>query len=175
MIYSSPRFLASQLHRHGRSVAEDLRVAAHESGHAILRWVNGRSIGGITVDPREIDGRKINGRTWGDPANCEDSDSYYFGRIVELVAGSVGEEVYLGEAKGLKGSDRRKAYRCASALCESEDAASLLIRAAKVEAAHVITEHRHVLEALVTGLCDSRTLSGGDVLGIIRRAAGQRD
>jgi hypothetical protein len=47
MIYSSPRFVA---HRsHGRTVAKDVRVAAHEGAHAILRWHNLRSIDRISI------------------------------------------------------------------------------------------------------------------------------
>ncbi|SIO49019.1 hypothetical protein SAMN05443247_06338 [Bradyrhizobium erythrophlei] len=45
--------------------------------------------------------------------------------------------------------------------------------AVEAEAAHVITEHRHVLDALVTRLCDKRTLNGHEVLTIINRAAGK--
>jgi hypothetical protein len=171
-MYSSPRFLAPQLHRHGRSVSEDVRIAAHESGHAILRWTNGRSIGGITVEPDEIDGRKINGRVWWDLSDCED-DSDYFGRCVEVVAGAVGEKLFLGESRGLRGSDKRKAYRCASALCESENAIQHLIRAAEAEAAHVLLEHDHVIEALVTELCEKRTMDGNAVTAVINRAAGK--
>jgi hypothetical protein len=45
LIYSSPCFVA---HRsHGRTVAKDVRVAAHEGAHAILRWHNLRSINRI--------------------------------------------------------------------------------------------------------------------------------
>jgi hypothetical protein len=41
--------------------------------------------------------------------NDSKNGSDYFARIVELVGGSVGEDVYLGQTLGLKGSDRRKA------------------------------------------------------------------
>jgi ATP-dependent Zn protease len=115
-----------------------------------------------------IGGRKLNGRVWGYPADCED-DLDFFGRCVELVAGAVGEKLFLGESKGLRGSDKRKAHRCASWLCESDSAVRHLIRAAEAEAAHVLLENEHVIEALVTELCEKRTMDGNAIIAVINR------
>jgi ATP-dependent Zn protease len=96
-------------------------------------------------------------------------DADYFSRLVVLVAGSIGEEIILGETVGLKGSDRRKAYRCAGALAESSEAIELLIEAAQAEARHVLDRNKRALDNLVTTLCERRSMSGDEVVALIER------
>ncbi len=155
---------------HGRSTFEDIRVSAHEAGHAILRWVNGLEIDGISVNPRVIDGRKINGRVWGDTGR-EENDSDYFCRVTVLVAGNVAEDTYLGESYGLRGSDKRKAYRYAGALCSTKAGIEHLIAAAEAEAAHVLRQYHHVFDALISALCEKREMDGKDVVALIEGMA----
>ena len=85
------------------------------------------------------------------------------------MARHVGETILLGESKSLRGSDRRKALRCAGALCESDNTIAHLIRAAEAEAAHVLLALEHVIEALVTELCEKRTMDGNAVIALINR------
>jgi ATP-dependent Zn protease len=164
--YAAPRFAA--LHPHGRATAEDVRIAAHEAGHAIARWSNGISIEGITIEPDDKDGRKINGRVWGD---TDDDDFDFFARCVVLVAGCTAERVYLEESMGLRGSDRRKAHRAARNLCDSETAADLVVEAAKHEAEHLLREHERALDVLASTLLERRTMDGRSVVELIEREA----
>jgi hypothetical protein len=172
--YASPRFRAPLFHRHGRAVAEDIRVSCHEASHTILRWENGREISKITINPQEIDGRQINGRVQGGTRlSVLSDDAELFCRITELVAGNVGEQLFLGECRGLRGSDRKRAHFYASALCGSEIAIGHLIDAAEAEAFYVLDRYRHILDALVNRLCEVRVLSGTEVLALIKLAGGQ--
>jgi hypothetical protein len=168
--YAAPRFAA--LRPHGRATAEDVRVAAHESGHALARWSTGSAIAGVTIDPSDaFDGKQINGRCWGDGTFDPENDRDYFNRIVELCAGSVAELVYQGETLGLRGSDRRKAYAMAQFLCDGPIAADLLIRAAQAEAEHLLRRYEHVLDVLATRLLDCRTMTGVETVSLIEREA----
>ena len=130
----------------------------------------------MTIEPSTSDGRKIHGKVWGD-ANCREEDedhTRFFGRIVELVAGAVAEEVYLGDTDGLRGSDKTKARYWAGMLCSDERAIQYLLTAAESEAEGMLVQHRHVLDALADALCVRRTMSGDEVAALIRRVSGSK-
>lgn len=151
----------------GRDLIEDLRIAAHEAAHAVARWFWGRSIYSVTIDPSTAaDGRTTNGKVSGDGVET-DGDANYFQRCVELVAGSVGELVLLGETAGLRGSDRRKARFNASALADADEAIDHIIAAATAEAEHVLRQNFHCLSVLSEALLKKRTMSGSDVVALL--------
>jgi hypothetical protein len=170
--YVSPRFQAAVLHRHGRTVSEDVRIAAHEGGHCIGRAHFGMTIRAVRIEPETLENGKVrNGRVQGDPGDC-DGDGDCFNRLISLVAGNIGEEVYLGEAKGLRGSDRRKALRYARYLCESDEAVKLMIAAAEADARHILDDNFHLLDALASRLLEVREMTGTEVLALIDRLGG---
>jgi hypothetical protein len=158
--------------RHGRTVHEDVRVASHEAGHCIARAHFRMEIESVRITPETNgDGRIINGCVRGDPGECE-SDTAYFDRLIAIVAGNIGEQVYYGESKGLRGSDRRKALRYAGFLCESEAAVDFIIAAAEADARHILCDNFHVLDALASRLLEVREMSGTEVLALIDRLGG---
>jgi ATP-dependent Zn protease len=163
------RGAAALAHRQFRPVNEELRVAAHEAGHAITRWAQSLPFTSVTIEGREIDGRTVNGRVTGDKDSVNDDD--WFDLIVVSVAGAAAELIYLGQSRGLKGSDKRKAHLFASGLASSDRAIDLLVRAATVEANSILNEHYLALDSLISALCQNRTMSGADVIALIEREA----
>jgi hypothetical protein len=149
-----------------------LRIAYHEAGHCIARAHFGMTIETVRIEPETLENGKVrNGRVQGDPGDCE-SDGDYFNRLITIVSGNIGEEVYLCEAKGLRGSDRRKAHLYASYLCESDAGVDLMIAAAEADARHILGENFHVLDALASRLLESREMTGPEVLTLIDRLGG---
>jgi hypothetical protein len=156
---------------HGRDVAEEVRVAAHESAHALMRYEHAKNIDLATITRQVVeDGNIVNGRVSGPSYDFAD-DPDYFDRLIEAVAGDCGEGQYLGECRGLGGSDRQTAERCASALADSPKARKLLISAARVEATRIINENWIAFERLINALLVQRTLGGVEVEAIIRRSS----
>ncbi|KWV48038.1 hypothetical protein AS156_19200 [Bradyrhizobium macuxiense] len=129
-----------------------------------MRWATGVPIALMTIVG--VDG--VRGRVSG-AFDDLDSDADYFNRIVVLVAGHIGEKHHLGESKGLKGSDRRKVDDCAACLADNANARSLIVRAAEVEAEHLLRKHEQAFRALVDALLARSVLSGGQVTEIIER------
>ncbi|WP_210184227.1 hypothetical protein [Bradyrhizobium macuxiense] len=154
------------LHSRVADVREAHRVACHEAAHAILRWCHGRTIDRVSVVAIRQDGRTINGRCSGDIGDLE-SDHDYYSRIVELVGGNAGEVIHLGEGRGLRGSDQRKVNDYAASLTDNVNARSLIIRAAEIEAEHLLRKHEQAFRALVDALLARSVLTGRQVTEII--------
>ncbi|GEC52659.1 ATP-dependent Zn protease [Bradyrhizobium japonicum] len=144
---------------------EQQRIAAHESAHCIARFACGLSIDHVSIVGRLEGYRTINGVVIGGAA--DDDERGDFSRIVVLVAGSIGEEVFLSEGTGLRGSDRRKALRYAERLASNSNAISLLIRAAEVEAEAILRQHELAFRNLVETLLARSRLTGQQVLEVI--------
>jgi ATP-dependent Zn protease len=135
------------------------RVVYHEAGHAIVGRALGDAVASITVEPREIDGRLINGRVrWVSDDGLND-----FNRCIVLVAGGIAERMFCGETRGLRGTDRDKARKHASEICETEKGIDHLIGAAKSEADRILIENSFLVEALVDQLRVRRTMTGREV------------
>jgi hypothetical protein len=153
-----------------RTADEDLRIAAHEAGHAIVGWYNGRSIVTVTIEPDIGDnGKARNGHvTYGPPL-----DTYWnadlFARIVEDVARAVAERLHSYVRKPLRNSDKEKAYASAGALVTNCLATEILIASAEIEAEHILREHYPVLVAMAEELLRCRTMDGATALASIER------
>ncbi|MGY3506321.1 hypothetical protein [Bradyrhizobium sp. USDA 4471] len=158
--------------RYGRTAEEDLRIAAHEAGHAILGWYNGRSIVTVTIEPDiSSDGTARNGHVvYGVPID-DDWNSDIFARIVEDVAGAAAEKIYPCISKPLKASDKKKAYLRTGALVVSDLAADLLVAAAEVDAGNILREHYPILDAMTSELLRCRTMDGQTALEFLDRCS----
>ena len=75
----------------------------------------------------------------------------------------------MGSSKGLRRSDRRKAYSRAGALAESDVAIELLIRAAELEAERIVRDYRRVIDTVASIFCAARIIRGSQFLNIINR------
>jgi hypothetical protein len=136
-----------------------------------MRYEHGETIDFATITKQVVeDGDIINGRVSGPSYDFAD-DGDFFDRLIEAVAGDCGEEQYLGECRGLGGSDRKTAERCASALADSPKARKLMISAARVEATRIINASWIAFEQLINALLVQRTLSGAEVEAIIHRSS----
>lgn len=152
-----------------RTADEDLRIAAHEAGHAIAGWFNGRSIKLVTIEPKmSEDGRLLNGHViYGAP--LEDWNDDLFARIVENVAGAAAERLHSVTTKPLKCSDKSRAYESASALVVSDQAMEVLVAAAEIEAEHILREHYPTLVAVASELVRCRTMDGATAQAFVER------
>ncbi|WLA51691.1 hypothetical protein QIH80_17130 [Bradyrhizobium elkanii] len=146
---------------------EQQRVACHEAAHAVTRFACGLQIDHVTIVGRLEGDRMINGSVIG--GVTDDSERSDFSRIIVLVAGSIGEQLYLGEGRGLRGSDKWKALRYAEHLASNSNAISLLIRAAEIEAESIIRQHNRSFRALVKALLARSVMTGNDVVALIER------
>jgi hypothetical protein len=158
----------------GRSKDKDERVLYHELGHLIAGRELGQSVETISAEPHEMDGRIINGRVrWKQSSSDDDSNGDFecrFNRCIVLVAGAVAEQLFLGEGRGLRGSDKVKARKHASAICETERGIDYLIAAAESEAEHILIRNSFLVEALMEQVRVHRTMSGPEVEACIADA-----
>ncbi|MGF6427333.1 hypothetical protein [Bradyrhizobium elkanii] len=155
------------LHSRTADIREASRIAAHESAHCVARFACGLSIDYVSIIGRLEGYRTINGRVTGGIA--DDSERGDFTKIIVLVAGSIGEQLYLGESRGLRGSDRRKATSCAAYLAENSNARSLIIRAAEIEAEAILRKYEAPFRTLVKSLLARSVMTGSDVVALIER------
>ncbi|MET4798057.1 hypothetical protein [Bradyrhizobium sp. LB11.1] len=154
----------------GRTAEEDFRIAAHEAGHAIVGWYNGRSIIAISIEDKVFDdGEATKGHVlYGDPLD-EDWNDDPFARMVEDVAGAVAERLHSYCPKTLRGSDREKSYRTAGFFATNDQALDLLVAAAEIEAEHVLRQYYPVLVAMASKLIRCRTVEGMAALELIEK------
>jgi hypothetical protein len=171
-----------------RSPELDRRIANHESGHVVAARALGQLVGGCTIEP----GENYSGATWGpnsDPssfftseetiATCAALSSLMpaFGeprddiavelvqthaRVIELLAGTEAErELYpappLDAPHDVAEAKAHAILICCSAAVEA------FIAYARVEAAELIREHRHLVQAIADALIERRTLDGTEI------------
>jgi hypothetical protein len=180
-----------------RSVADDERIALHEiGGHALVGRLLGSELGGVTCDP----GPDFGGLTWGpahdrrakfsaqDAASIcakigpvmpgpgeprtEVADIYLHvhTRVVELVAGSVAESLFLPGEPWPAISDRAQERAIASLICASPDAIEAFIDFCMVEAAAMLRPRENIVRALTIELLIRRTMTGAEVDEVIAAA-----
>jgi hypothetical protein len=179
----------------GRDAEADHRIALHECCHATTGRLLGQPIGGVTIVERD----GFAGRCWGPtfqsrlmpgppvPSLCERIGSlmpqagenhvdiseivlHCPNRVVELCAGSIGEELFpLGPAWDAA-SDRMQERALASLVASSPDSIEAFVQFARIEAAHLLRNHEHVVHALTSELLVCRTMSGEEIDETIARA-----
>jgi hypothetical protein len=182
----------------GRSETNDQRVIYHEMSHATVgRLVTGAAIGGVTCEPG-LDYSGLcwgpsydrSSRFVGPddmPSFCEkigqlmpkpgesraDAADVYmnsFNRIVELVAGTEGERLFLPGEPWFAADDERQAIAYASLITSSQASALAFIEACRVETIALLTASSFIVHALAVELKIARTMDGAAVDLCIERA-----
>jgi hypothetical protein len=177
-----------------RTAADDERIALHEiGGHALIGRLLGREIGGVTCEP----GSDFGGLTWGpkhdrsakfsspDAASIcaiigssmpgpgeprtEIADIYLHVHscVIELVAGSVAESLFLPGEPWPAVSDRAQERALASLICSSPDAVEAFVDFCMVEAAALLRPRESIVRALTKELLIRRTMTGAEVDQVI--------
>jgi hypothetical protein len=181
-----------------RSEAADTRIALHESCHAAAGRILGQPIGGMTCDADPASG--YSGRCWGPkfesrfatgdetaPALCArisasmpqvgesradiaDIVLHVHNRVIELCAGSVGEELFLDGPAWDAVDDRKQERALAALVASSPEAIEAFINFARVEARELLRKYEHVARALAAELLIRRTLDGDQIDLCIKQA-----
>jgi hypothetical protein len=172
-----------------RSLQLDIRICTHESAHAVAARLLNLELGGATVDashgfagmtfgPRFISAlaqTDDSSLAFSDkvraymPQPGEDRDEtailllHTFHHIIELVAGSVGEEMLLPGAPMLAGDDLRQEVIYASLFTNSPEACEAFIGLARTMARDLLTPHKEVIRALADALQVKRTMTGQEI------------
>jgi hypothetical protein len=177
-----------------RSAEDDARISLHEASHVTVGRLLGQPLGGVTI----VETDRYGGLTWGPtyqsrftpgppvsslterivpllPRLGENRECiseivlHCHNRVVELCAGSCGEQLFLGSAWDAV-DDRKQERALASLVAGSPDAIEAFIAFARCEAMHLLRAHEHVVVALTNELLIKRTLDGGEIDQIIRDA-----
>jgi hypothetical protein len=173
----------------GRTYDQDVRIAVHESGHAVAARLLGHSLGGATVTP----GTGYEGRVWGErhveafaEGRCDAADvrealasempqagedrrpvADVFGNVyahcIELMAGRAAESMLLEGEAAPPGDDLRQARELALLFCKSEEAVESFIAHCDIAARDLLIPHRDSVIVLSTVLRIKRTLDGGEI------------
>jgi hypothetical protein len=184
-----------------RSVEDDERIALHEIGHSLSGRLLGNELGGVTCDP----GPDFGGLTWGPahdrqaqfssrdassicaiigpvmPApgerRTEVADVYLhvFSRVVELVAGSVAESLFLPGEPWPATSDRAQERALASLICSSPGAVEAFVAFCRVEATALLRPRAHIIRALTIALIQRRTMTGAEVDAVIETVVAAKE
>jgi hypothetical protein len=186
-----------------RTAADDERIALHESGHVLVGRLLGREVGGVTCEPgpdfgglmwgpahnREAKFSSGNADTASIVAiigasmpgpgvsRTDFADVYMHAHttVIESVAGSVAEAMFLpGEPWPAK-SDRAQERELASLICSSPDAVEALIAACRNEAAALLRPNKYLVRALTKELLVRRTMTGKEIDDVIRIAIAHQD
>jgi hypothetical protein len=156
----------------------------------------GCELGGVTCDP----GPDFGGLTWGpahdrrakfssqdatsicsmirpvmpDPGESREAVADVFlhvhSRVIELVAGSVAEALFLPGEPWPADSDRAQERALASLICSSPESVEAFIGFCMVEAAALLRPREHIVRALTDALLVRRTMTGLEVDGAIAAA-----
>jgi hypothetical protein len=185
-----------------RSAEDDRRVVYHEIHHVVTgRILTGAPIGGVTCDPgSDYSGltwgpsyvhRAKFAETDDTPSLCqmigplmpsmgesraEVADIYLHvqNRCVELVAGTVGEELFLDGPAWVAHDDLRQARAYAGIICSSPESVEAFLDFCRVEAAALLTASAHIVHALAADLATRRTMDGAEVDSVIESAVAQK-
>jgi hypothetical protein len=177
--------------------ADDVQISLHESSHAVVgRWLTGEAIGGVTI----VAANGFGGLCWGPhyvnrakysegevPKLCEqigplmpapgesragvaDIFLHCYNRVTELVAGTEGERLFLDCEPWFATDDERQAIAYASIVTSSQESAAAFISACRAEAATLLRQSAHIVQALASELRVARTMNGAEVDACIERA-----
>ena len=174
-----------------REPQDDQRIALHEiAGHALVcRLLGSNEIGGVTCDP----GADFAGLMWGPahdrnakfqsqdaasicaiieptmPAPGEPrvaaADVYLqvHTRVIEMVAGSVAEAMFLPGEPWPAESDRSQERALASLICSSPESIETFIGFCRAEATALLRPREYIARALTKELLSRRTMTGTQV------------
>ena len=173
-----------------REPQDDERIAMHEiGGHALVCRLLGNEIGGVTCDP----GADFAGLMWGPahdrnakfqsqdaasicaiieptmPAPGElraaAADVYLqvHTRVIEMVAGSVAEAMFLPGEPWPAESDRSQERALASLICSSPESIETFIGFCRAEATALLRPREYIARALTKELLSRRTMTGTQV------------
>jgi hypothetical protein len=185
----------------GRSEADDQRVCLHESSHAVIgrHW---SELGGVTCQPGDgysglcwgpaYDRHAKFAETDDAPSLCEKigplmpaigesrssvADIYLhcFNRIIELVAGTEAERLFLPGEPWFAHDDERQSIALALMITSSPASADAMIFACRVECAALLEASAHIVRALAAELQAERTMDGAAIDSCIARAVAAKD
>jgi hypothetical protein len=91
-------------------------------------------------------------------------------RVVELVAGSVAESLFLPGEPWPADSDRMQERALASLICSSPEAVEAFVNFCMVEAAAILRPREQIVRALTKKLLCRRTMTGDEVDEVIATA-----
>jgi hypothetical protein len=198
MCFEPPQSTGAASGPGGREADADMRIALHESSHATAGRVLGQPLGGVTCDADPASG--YSGRCWGPqfesrfatggesaPSLCArmaalmpgpgesradtaDIVLHVHNRVVELCAGSVGEELFLDGPAWDAVDDRKQERALAALVTSSPESAEAFIAFCRVEARELLRRHEYIVHALAAELLIRRTLTGIEIDSVIARA-----
>jgi hypothetical protein len=182
----------------GRSTADDQRVIFHEVSHATIgRLLTGAAIGGVTCEPGldfsglcwgpAYDRNSKFSESENVPSFCakigalmpqpgesraDAADVYLnsFHRIVELVAGTEGERLFMPGEPWFAVDDERQAIAYAILITSNQASALAFIEACRVESRALLINSADIVHALAAELRVARTMDGAAVDLCIERA-----
>lgn len=180
----------------GRTFDEDVRIAVHETGHAVCARLLGREVGGMTVNPNAV--RGYEGLCWGvghteafaegrgdasdvrkaiaplmpnageDHGSVADVFASVYNECIELMAGRAAEAMLLSNRDPEPpADDLRQARELALLFCKSEEAIETFIAHCDVAARDLLLPYGDVVIVLSTVLRIKRTLDGAEIDRII--------
>jgi hypothetical protein len=179
----------------------DLRIARHEASHVVVGLLRGAEFGGATITA----GPDYAGRVWGPQSGPShlgaptvdeicgtvsrqwpqigesrtDAAPFYvhvIDRVTELLAGSVGEQIYYPDDQPLRAiDDDRQALLFASLVCSTTTSVQAFLDFARAEAWGLIQQHRHVVDALAVSLLEQRTLDAKAIHATVATALAAED
>jgi len=171
-----------------REPEHDERIALHEiGGHALIcRLIAANEIGGVTCDP----GADFGGLMWGpghdrrakfdattlcaiiEPTMPKPGESrapaadvymQVHTRVIETVAGSVAEVLFLSGDPWPADSDRAQERALASLICSSPESIEAFIGFCRTEATALLRPLEHIVRALTQELLVRRTMTCAEV------------
>jgi hypothetical protein len=96
-------------------------------------------------------------------------------RCVELVAGTVGEELFLDGPAWIAHDDLHQVHAYAGLICSSPASVEAFLDFRRIEAATLLTASAHVVHALAAELATRRTKDGAEVDSVIERAVAEKN
>lgn len=96
------------------------------------------------------------------------------GRCVELVAGTVGEKLFLDGPFWLAVDDLRQARAYVGMICSSLASVEAFLDFCRVEPAALLTSSAHIVYALAAELAQRRTMNGAEVDEVIERVVAEK-
>jgi hypothetical protein len=103
-------------------------------------------------------------------SECADIHLHCFNRIVELVAGTEGERLFMPGEPWFAADDERQAIAYASLITSSPASAAAFIEACRVASCALLTASPFIVHALAAELQIARTMDGAAVDLCIERA-----
>jgi hypothetical protein len=169
-------------------------------GHALVGRLLGQPIGGVSCESADSDGHsglcwgpefrrsRFDGGGVDDTeafseklrplmpalgesrADAADIFLHVHTRIVELVAGSVAEAMFLPGEPWYAVDDRRQELALASLITSSDESAQAFVDACMLEAAALLRPREHIARALTAELLERRTMTGKEIDAVIIEA-----